>query len=209
MNMALWRERLTILDAGKSDGPRPATWGVIVHATRGSRPIGDEYQATINWFMNPAGPCAHIVIAADGRVTQFEPFDVRTWHALDPANIYYLGVELEGPSLDYVYTDAQYHVLASWIRDMAATFGFPIDRAHIIGHSEEANGIRQGKTDPGPTFDWDYLMACILDATDQCGNVVSLCPPYCGDEQPPNGTAILGGLMLIGAGAYLLLRKAA
>ena len=58
--------------------------------------------SAINWFLNPiAQASAHLVIAPDGAVTQFAPFNVVTWHAgksqwngLSGLNQYAIGIEL-------------------------------------------------------------------------------------------------------------------
>ncbi len=58
--------------------------------------------SAINWFMNPAAQAsAHLVIAADGVVTQCAPFNVVTWHAgrsqwkgLNGLNQFSIGIEI-------------------------------------------------------------------------------------------------------------------
>lgn len=58
--------------------------------------------SAINWFLNPiAQASAHLVIAQDGKITQFAPFNIVTWHAgksqwkgLSGLNQYSIGVEL-------------------------------------------------------------------------------------------------------------------
>lgn len=58
--------------------------------------------SAINWFLNPiAQASAHLVIAQDGKITQFAPFNVVTWHAgksqwkgLSGLNQHAIGIEL-------------------------------------------------------------------------------------------------------------------
>jgi N-acetylmuramoyl-L-alanine amidase len=58
--------------------------------------------SAINWFLNPiAQASAHLVIAPDGVVTQFAPFNIVTWHAgksqwkgLSGLNQFAIGIEL-------------------------------------------------------------------------------------------------------------------
>lgn len=59
-------------------------------------------QSSINWFLNPnAQASAHLLIARDGIVTQFAPFNIITWHAgksewkgLNGLNGHSIGIEL-------------------------------------------------------------------------------------------------------------------
>jgi N-acetylmuramoyl-L-alanine amidase len=58
--------------------------------------------SAINWFLNPiAQASAHLVIAPDGIITQFAPFNIVTWHGgksqwngLSGLNQYAIGIEL-------------------------------------------------------------------------------------------------------------------
>jgi len=59
-------------------------------------------QSSISWFLNPiANASAHLLIARDGTVTQFAPFNIVTWHAgksqwkgLNGLNQHSIGIEL-------------------------------------------------------------------------------------------------------------------
>lgn len=59
-------------------------------------------ESAISWFLNPiAQASAHLVIARDGKVTQFAPFNIVTWHAgksqwrgLIGLNQFAIGIEL-------------------------------------------------------------------------------------------------------------------
>ena len=78
---------------------------------------------------------------------------------------------------------------------MAGRYGFPLDRQHILGHSEIPQGIEQGKIDPGPMWSWNRLMAEIANKDPQP-------PPL----PPPSSTDILPivlGVGLVAAGVYL------
>ncbi|HUS01197.1 MAG TPA: N-acetylmuramoyl-L-alanine amidase, partial [Chitinophagaceae bacterium] len=58
--------------------------------------------SSINWFLNPvAKASAHLLIARDGVITQFAPFNTVTWHAgksawkgLNGLNQFAIGIEL-------------------------------------------------------------------------------------------------------------------
>jgi AmpD protein len=102
---------------------------------------------------------AHVLIARDGTLTQYVPFDRRAWHAgrseycgRTACNDFSIGIELEGTD-DTEYASAQYRALAELIG--ALRRGYPSLRsAEIVGHSDIAPGR---KTDPGPSFDWVEL----------------------------------------------------
>lgn len=59
-------------------------------------------ESSIDWFMHPvARASAHLIIARDGTITQFAPFNIVTWHAgtsqwngLMGLNKYSIGIEL-------------------------------------------------------------------------------------------------------------------
>lgn len=82
---------------------------------------------------------------------------------LEP-NVRSVGVELQSPKRRQPrgYYDAQYASLADLLREAAQRHGFPLDRAHILGH-EDVNPIARctarGPYDPGLAFDWDGLLA--------------------------------------------------
>lgn len=106
---------------------------------------------------------AHALIRRDGEVIQFVSLLERAWHAgrscfdgREECNDFSIGIELEG-SDDIPYTEAQYRKLAGIARQVMAAWP-QIDKTRIAGHSDIAPGR---KTDPGPSFDWEYFMACL------------------------------------------------
>lgn len=145
-------------------GVRAVTKGCIIHSTRGGQAYGTEFTATLNWFANPAAQVsAHAVISRAGEVAFPVAADLIAWH--DPAsNSAYLGVELEQPSPDDPYTEAQYGALATLLRQWAQAFGFPLDRSRLRGHDETSSGIAEGKTDPGYQFNWTKLLGMLAAA---------------------------------------------
>lgn len=105
---------------------------------------------------------AHVVIARDGRSTQFVPFDERAWHAgvscwkgRDRCNDFSIGIELEGCDTS-PFTESQYVVLGRLIRWLRKRFPRLSGDHTLAGHSDIAPGR---KTDPGPFFDWACLAA--------------------------------------------------
>jgi AmpD protein len=102
---------------------------------------------------------SHVLIARDGALTQYVPFDRRAWHAgrseycgRSACNDFSVGIELEGTD-DLPYASAQYRALAALI--VALRRSYPsLREAEVVGHSDIAPGR---KTDPGPAFDWNLL----------------------------------------------------
>lgn len=182
-----------------NDGPRQATLGCIIHSTRGEQVIGVEYLATLNWFSNCAAEAsANVVFAQDGRIAITVDLDLASWGAGAFNNARYLNVELEQPWRTTPYTDLQYQLLASFLREVSASYGFPLDRAHVLGHDETTQGQQQGQTDPGVMFDWNY----------EGGLWVAAPPP---PPPPPvevgSAGLLLGlGALLAGGGVYLFAR---
>jgi AmpD protein len=102
---------------------------------------------------------AHVLIARDGRLTQFVPFHQRAWHAgrssycgRTACNDFSVGIELEGAD-DVPYMPAQYRALASLIGALRGAYP-SLATAEVVGHADIAPGR---KTDPGPGFDWAEL----------------------------------------------------
>ncbi len=110
---------------------------------------------------------AHLLIRRDGAPVQYVPFHRRAWHAgiscwggRERCNDFAIGIELEG-SDETPYTPAQYRALAEVIKALWATYP-GLTPAALAGHSDVAPGR---KTDPGPAFDWQRLLAALDGAT--------------------------------------------
>ena len=102
---------------------------------------------------------AHVLIARDGALTQYVPFDLRAWHAgrsehcgRTACNDFSVGIELEGTD-ELPYEPAQYRALAEVVAALRRAYP-SLANAEIVGHSDIAPGR---KTDPGPSFDWAEL----------------------------------------------------
>jgi AmpD protein len=102
---------------------------------------------------------AHVLVARDGTLTQYVPFDRRAWHAgksehcgRSGCNDFSIGIELEGTD-ELPYSSSQYRALGKLIAALRRAYP-PLRRAEIVGHSDIAPGR---KTDPGPAFDWNEL----------------------------------------------------
>ena len=102
---------------------------------------------------------SHLLVRRDGEVVQYVPFQKRAWHAgvscyekRDCCNDYSIGIEMEGED-ETPYTDIQYQVLATIIKDLIKSYP-ELNEQTITGHSDIAPGR---KTDPGEAFDWGIL----------------------------------------------------
>lgn len=110
---------------------------------------------------------AHVLIARDGTLTQYVPFERRAWHAgksqyrgRTACNDFSVGIELEGTD-DLPYEPAQYRALGELIAALRRAYPSLRD-ADVVGHSDVAPGR---KTDPGPSFDWALLERELAAAT--------------------------------------------
>lgn len=150
---ALWKAAAR---SNYSDGRQntPITH-IIIHTTEGS------YTSAIAWFQDPASKVsAHYVIrSADGQITQMVREQDTAYHAgYWDWNLRSIGIEHEAYASDPSwFTDAMYRASAALVRNIAAKYNIPLDRQHILGHSE----IKSTKGDPGPHWDWDYYMSLL------------------------------------------------
>ncbi|MBO9491045.1 1,6-anhydro-N-acetylmuramyl-L-alanine amidase AmpD [Endozoicomonas sp. G2_1] len=101
---------------------------------------------------------AHCLIRRDGEIIQYVNFDQRAWHAgvskyrgKERCNDFSIGIELEGTD-NIPYTKQQYQQLVSLVIKLRETY--PLIKDNIVGHCDIAPGR---KTDPGPSFDWQYF----------------------------------------------------
>ena len=122
-------------------------------------PDHDPYFATIQHLR----VSSHVLIARDGALTQYVPFDERAWHAgtshwrgRDACNDFSIGVELEGAD-EVPYDERQYESLAELVAALQRAYP-SLAEGWIAGHSDIAPGR---KTDPGPAFDWRRLERAI------------------------------------------------
>ena len=142
---------------------------IIIHDTEGS------YDGTISTFQNPASYVSanYVVRSSDGAVTEMvRPNDV-SWGAGDwYINMHAINIENEGFAAQGStwYTQAEYSSDAALVRYLAALYGIPLDRRHILGH-EDAPGPTDYYTsiqhwDPGPFWNWNHFMALAHGVSD-------------------------------------------
>ena len=142
---------------------------IIIHDTEGS------YDSAISTFQNPASYVSanYVIRSSDGAVTEMvRPADV-SWGAGDwYVNMHAINIENEGFAAQgrTWYTEAMYQADAALVRYLAAEYGIPLDRAHILGH-EDVPGPTNAWTaaqhwDPGPFWNWNHFMALVHGVSD-------------------------------------------
>ncbi len=142
---------------------------IVIHVTEGS------FVGSVAWLRDPrAHASTNFVVSREGHVSQLVPLHDIAWHAGNWAyNVRSAGIENTG----YVDDPAgfplrEYKASARLAATIARRALIPIDRRHIIGHSQvpdpndplQGGGI-DGHTDPGPYWNWRLFMKLVrLDA---------------------------------------------
>jgi N-acetyl-anhydromuramyl-L-alanine amidase AmpD len=142
---------------------------IIIHDTEGS------YDSAISTFQNPASYVSanYVIRSSDGAVTEMVPPADVSWGAGDwYVNMHAVNIENEGFAAQgrTWYTEAMYQSDAALVRYLAAEYGIPLDRAHILGH-EDVPGPTNTWTaaqhwDPGPFWNWNHFMALVHGVSD-------------------------------------------
>ena len=137
---------------------------IVIHDTED---IG--YAGTIQVFQDPSFQAsAHYVISSSGQVTQMVAEHDIAWHAGNwDYNTRAIGIEHEGFAWQPgSYTSAEYQASAQLAASICSRWGVPMDRQHVIGHSEVPDPNNPGQyggeahhTDPGPYWDWTTYLS--------------------------------------------------
>jgi len=134
---------------------------IVIHNTE------IDYNTTLQVFQRPSTSVSthYVVRAEDGQIAQMVRNKNVAWHA---GNWYFnghaIGVEHEGVAIEGAtwYSEQMYHASARLVRYLAATYGIPLDRAHVIGHDEIPGPTPAQQADmhwdPGPFWDWAHYM---------------------------------------------------
>jgi N-acetyl-anhydromuramyl-L-alanine amidase AmpD len=130
---------------------------IVVHVTQSTQPIAEQV------FQDPGHRAsAHYLIRAeDGHITQMVREHDVAYHAGNRDwNNRSIGIEHEGfvNQPDRWFTETAYRASAELVAGIAARYGIPLDREHIVGHNEVPGATH---TDPGPYWDWDHYMALV------------------------------------------------
>ena len=143
---------------------RPAHSGNYSSGRRGERiqylvlhTIEGSASGAVSWFQNRrARVSAHYIVGHDGEIIQTVRDRDNAWHAGNSLyNRRSIGIEHEGYADRNTWTRAQYEASARLARYLIQTYDIPVDREHIIAHSEVPRATHH---DPGRYFDWDLYM---------------------------------------------------
>lgn len=144
---------------------------IVIHITAG----GPRIDGTIGWFQDGvridretgkrAGPSsAHYIVGRDGEVVQMVRDADTAYHA-SSANSRSIGIEHNANKpyrrnrRDLPPTMEQYQASAHLVAWLAAQYGIPLDRTHVIGHIEASPGDNHDC--PSSYWDWDTYMQCV------------------------------------------------
>ncbi len=118
---------------------------IIIHDTEGG------WDASVATLQNDSGKSVHYLVDSDGsRVAQFIPETYTGWHA---GNYYVnqrsVGIEHVGYAADASgYSDGLYEKSAKLVKNIRTRWTVPLDRDHIYGHYQVANGNTIGESAP-------------------------------------------------------------
>ncbi|HEY7954810.1 MAG TPA: peptidoglycan recognition family protein, partial [Polyangia bacterium] len=127
---------------------------IVIHDTEGG------WSASVATLQNDSGKSVHYIVDADGsRVGQFVPETYTAWHA---GNYYVnqrsVGIEHVGVAADASgYTDGLYKKSVELVKSIRSRWTVPLDRTHIIGHYQVADGNHIAESSPSCA---DTLDAC-------------------------------------------------
>jgi N-acetyl-anhydromuramyl-L-alanine amidase AmpD len=159
--------------------PGPVRY-LVIHDIEGSA------SSAVNTFRaRGALASAHYIVDKAGAIIQMVHEGDIANHAGHAAfNAYAIGIEHAGHARQNEYTDAEYRASARLAADVAARHGIPIDKDHIVGHSQVPRtdpvlvpcsrtsttcGGRSAHDDPGPHWDWTKYMPLVEAAARAIG----------------------------------------
>ncbi|MFF8971788.1 N-acetylmuramoyl-L-alanine amidase [Streptomyces sp. NPDC014995] len=179
-------------DYGNHDlGDRPASQSIryiVVHDTEGG------WEGVVNLVQDPAYVSWNYSLrSTDGHIAQHVKAKDVAWHAGNwYVNAKSIGLEHEGflAFPDSWYTEAMYRSSARLVTYLAAKYGIPLDRQHILGHDNvpgpTAGTVPGMHTDPGPYWDWRHyfeLLGRPFEATaGKSGGLVTILPDYAANQ---------------------------
>ncbi|WP_394840726.1 N-acetylmuramoyl-L-alanine amidase [Pendulispora brunnea] len=163
---------------------------IVIHDVEGyySTAVSDE-------ILDPNGVSWHYTIRSnDGHVAQHVKTKDVGWHAGNwYLNAKSIGIEHEGFAAQGTwYTEAMYRSSVKLVRYLAARYGVPLDRAHILGHDNVQGPIPDAVSgmhwDTGPYWDWAHyfeLLGSPFRATGRRGSgLVTMRPDYAHNRPP-------------------------
>ncbi|MFL5927090.1 MAG: N-acetylmuramoyl-L-alanine amidase [Gaiellaceae bacterium] len=136
---------------------------IVIHATDGGSMLGNV------WWLSGghSHASAHYVISREGSIVQLVHLSDIAWHAGNwKVNQHSIGVEHVGETYDPAgFATEQYRSSARLVAWLVRRYDIPVDRQHIIGHSQVTDPNHPGEhggsghhTDPGPFWRWGYYL---------------------------------------------------
>ena len=167
---------------------------IVIHDTEST------YQQAIDTFQSPSNYAAanYVVQSSTGDITEMVPNKDVAFHAGNYwFNMHSIGIEHEGFAAAGAtwYTQAQYQSTADLVKYLAAKYGIPLDRQHIIGHDNVPGPLDAYVSgmhwDPGPYWNWTYFMDLLGVPTPQrgrshlpkVGEAVTITPDFSANQQ--------------------------
>jgi hypothetical protein len=157
---------------------------IVIHDTEGT------WDTTIGLIQDPvrAASWNYTIRSADGHIAQHVKAKDVAWQAGNwYVNAKSIGIEHEGFGAEQGawYTEAMYRSSAKLVRYLAAKYGIPLDRNHILGHDNVPGTVPSTVAgmhwDPGPYWDWAHyfdLLHAPLRGLPFNGGLVTFDPDY-------------------------------
>ncbi|QES48110.1 N-acetylmuramoyl-L-alanine amidase [Streptomyces venezuelae] len=130
---------------------------IVVHVTQGG------FASSVDAFKNPWHKAsAHYIVRGDGHIEQMvRELDVAFHAGNRSMNERSVGIEHVGfVDRPKDFTPAMYEASAQLAAAICRRYGIPVDREHILGHSEVPGADH---TDPGPHWDWDRYLKLVRE----------------------------------------------
>ncbi len=173
---------------------------IVVHDTEGA------WDGVLNMVQDPTYVSWNYTLrSTDGHIAQHVKAKDVAWHAGNwYVNAKSIGLEHEGflANPDAWYTEAMYRASARLVTYLAAKYGIPLDRQHILGHDNvpgpTTSTISGMHTDPGPYWDWQHyftLMGSPFEPTPGASGgsgVVTIRPDYASNRPVYTGCVTAG-----------------
>ncbi|WP_245194893.1 N-acetylmuramoyl-L-alanine amidase [Kitasatospora phosalacinea] len=173
---------------------------VVLHDTEGG------YDGSLATFGNPKSQASahYLVRSSDGHVTQLVSNRDVAWHAGNKTfNMHSIGIEHEGYAFPKDrptwYSEQLYQSSAALVRHLAARYGIPLDREHVLGHDDVPGPVQANAAgmhwDPGTFWDWAHYLDLLgvplpgPAGPPAVGSTVVISPAFDTNRPAVNGTS--------------------
>ncbi|MFB7943766.1 N-acetylmuramoyl-L-alanine amidase [Kitasatospora phosalacinea] len=173
---------------------------VVLHDTEGG------YDGSLATFRNPNSQASahYLVRSSDGHVTQLVDNRDVAWHAGNKTfNMHGIGIEHEGYAFPKDrptwYSEQLYQSSAALVRHLAARYGVPLDREHVLGHDDVPGPVQANVAgmhwDPGTFWDWAHYLELLgaplpgPSGPPAVGETVVVSPAFDTNRPAVNGTS--------------------